>query len=72
MPFVKTAAAMTLVLADWVIITIFLRFCVCVLENKPLLGVTMQMSRKSRRPCVTFLRSKCDRKVDNENLQITK
>ena len=66
MPFVKTAAAMTLVLADWVIITIFLRFCVCVLENKPLLGVTMQMSR---RPRVSFLRSKCDRKIDNENLQ---
>ena len=64
MPFVKTAAAMTLVLADWVIIAIFLRFCICVLENEPLFDLSMQMSRKSIRQRVLFLRSKCDKKVD--------
>ena len=63
MPFVKTAAAMTLVLADWVIIAIFLHFCVCVLENEPLLGLLMQMSRKSSWQRVLFLRSMCD-KID--------
>ena len=64
MPFVKTAAAMTLVLADWVIITIFLRCWVCVLVNEPLFDFSMQMSRKSSWKRVQFLRSKCDKKVD--------
>ena len=55
MPFVKTAAAMTLVLADWVIIPIFLRFRICVLE-KPFLGLPMQMSLLSKWRPVPFLR----------------